>query len=358
MISKVIAEELIHKVKREINEAKKIVTVTHHGPDGDAMGASLGLWHFFMAIGKEPKVVVPSPPPNFLMWMPGAEHILIYPFQKEEADKIIDEADLIFSVDFNTPSRLGKLADSIVNAKARKIMVDHHLNPDKKLADIIISYPQISSTSELIFRLICRMGHFSDINLGCAESIYTGMMTDTGGFTFNSNHEEIYAIIYQLIKLGVDKDMIYRRVYDTFSEHRMRLQGYCIYKKMKIYPEYQAALITLTKEEMEEFHYVNGDAEGFVNIPLSIREVTFSVLMREDPDKIKVSLRSQGSFPANKFAEEFFNGGGHLNASGGESYTTLEEAVRIFEDGLPKYKEFLEPIPTETSKGKALKEKT
>ncbi|NLI72120.1 MAG: bifunctional oligoribonuclease/PAP phosphatase NrnA [Bacteroidales bacterium] len=345
MISKVIADNLTHKVKHEIDEAEKIVIVTHHGPDGDAMGASLGLWHLLMTLEKEPKVIVPSPPPNFLMWMPGADQVLIYTFQKEEAERIIEKADLIIAVDFNTPSRLGKLADSVIASKARKVMIDHHLNPDRDFANIIISYPQISSTSELIFRLICRMGHFSDINLGCAESIYTGMMTDTGGFTFNSNHEEIYLIIYELIKLGVDKDIIYRRVYDTFSEHRMRLQGYCIYKKMKIYPEYQAALITLTKEEMKEFQYVNGDAEGFVNIPLSIREVIFSVLMREDPDKIKVSLRSQGSFPANKFAEEFFNGGGHLNASGGESFTTMEEAVKIFEEGLPKYKEFLNPLP-------------
>lgn len=344
MISKVIAEELIHKVKREIDDAEKIVMVTHYGPDGDAMGSSLGMWHFLMALEKEPKVIVPTPPPDFLMWMPGADQALIYVFQKEEADRLIAEADLIIALDFNTPNRLVMMADAVVASPARKVMIDHHLNPDKDFADVIISYPQISSTSELVFRLICRMGHFSDINLGCAESIYTGMMTDTGGFTFNSNHEEIYSIIYELIKIGVDKDIIYRRVYDTFSEHRMRLQGYCIYKKMKVYPEYQASLITLTREEMEEFQYVNGDAEGFVNIPLSIKDVIFSVFMREDPDKIKVSLRSQGTFPANKFAEEIFNGGGHLNASGGESYTTMEEAVKIFEEALPKFKEFLDPL--------------
>ncbi len=344
MISKIIAEELIHKVKREIDNAEKIVMVTHVGPDGDAMGASLGMWHFFMSINKEPQVIVPTPPPDFLMWMPGADKALIYVLQKEASDKILEEADLIFALDFNTPNRLAMLKDSVVASGARKVMVDHHLDPDRGFTDIIISHPQISSTSELVFRLICRMGHFSDINLGCAESIYTGMMTDTGGFTYNSNHEEIYSIIYELIKLGVDKDMIYRRVYDTFSEHRMRLQGYCIYKKMKIYPEYQAALITLTREEMEEFQYANGDAEGFVNIPLSIREVIFSVFMREDPDKIKISLRSQGSFPANKFAEEIFTGGGHLNASGAESNTTMEEAVRRFEEGLPKFKEFISPL--------------
>ncbi len=342
MISKIIAEELVHKAKREIDDADKIVIVSHFGPDGDSLGSSLGLYHFLMTQQKDVTVVVPSPPPGFLMWMPGADKVIIHALEKEKAETAIKKADLIFALDFNTPSRLGQMADAVVSSKARKVMVDHHLNPDEDFAHIIISHPEISSTSELVFRLICRMGHFTDINLAGAESIYTGMMTDTGGFTFNSNHEEIYSIIYELIKKGIDKDLIYRRVYDTFSEHRMRLQGYCIYKKMKVYPEYQAALITLTAEEMKEFNYVNGDAEGFVNIPLSIDGVIFSVFLREDPDKIKVSLRSQGTFPANKFAEEIFNGGGHLNASGGESYTTLEEAIKKFEEGLPRYVEYLE----------------
>ena len=340
MISKIIGEDLVHKTKIEIENADNIVIITHVGPDGDAMGASLGLWHFLMTIEKTPQVIVPTPFPNFLAWMPGANKTLVYKFDKEKADEHIQKADLIFLVDFNAASRMDKMADAVLASKARKVMIDHHLQPEN-IANIIISYPEISSTSELIFRLICRMGHFSDINLGCAECVYTGMMTDTGGFTYNSNHEEIYSIIYELIKLGVDKDDIYRRVYNTFSADRMRLMGYCLYKKMKIYPEYQAALITLTQKELHEFNYDNGDAEGFVNIPLSIQGINFTVFMREDPDKIKVSLRSQGSFPTNKFAAEIFGGGGHLNASGGESYTSLDEAVRKFEEALPLYTEFL-----------------
>lgn len=340
MISKIIGEDLVHKTKIEIENADNIVIITHVGPDGDAMGASLGLWHFLMTLEKTPQVIVPTPFPNFLAWMPGANKTLVYKFDKEKADEHIQKADLIFLLDFNAASRMDKMADAVLASKARKVMIDHHLQPEN-IANIIISYPEISSTSELIFRLICRMGHFSDINLGCAECIYTGMMTDTGGFTYNSNHEEIYSIIYELIKLGVDKDDIYRRVYNTFSADRMRLMGYCLYKKMKIYPEYQAALITLTQRELHEFNYDNGDAEGFVNIPLSIEGINFTVFMREDPDKIKVSLRSQGSFPTNKFAAEIFGGGGHLNASGGESFTSLDEAVRKFEEALPLYTEFL-----------------
>ncbi len=340
MISKIIGEDLVHRTKIEIENADNIVIITHVGPDGDAMGASLGLWHFLMTLEKTPQVIVPTPFPNFLAWMPGANKTLVYKFDKEKADEHIQKADLIFLLDFNAASRMDKMADAVLASKARKVMIDHHLQPEN-IANIIISYPEISSTSELIFRLICRMGHFSDINLGCAECVYTGMMTDTGGFTYNSNHEEIYSIIYELIKLGVDKDDIYRRVYNTFSADRMRLMGYCLYKKMKIYPEYQAALITLTQRELHEFNYDNGDAEGFVNIPLSIQGINFTVFMREDPDKIKVSLRSQGSFPTNKFAAEIFGGGGHLNASGGESFTSLDEAVRKFEEALPLYTEFL-----------------
>ena len=341
MISKIIAEELITKVNKAIDNVDKIVIVAHIGPDGDAIGSSLALWHYLMTIDKEPVVIVPNPFPSFLSWMPGAECILDYENSKEKSDELIADAELIFTLDFNTASRMGKMADAVLNATADKILVDHHLHPDT-YAKIKVSYPEISSTSELIFRLICRMGDFSMINLACAECIYTGMMTDTGGFTYNSNNHEIYAIIAELIKLGVDKDAIYRKVFNTYSEDRLRLMGYCLFHKMKVYPEYKAALITLSLKELSQFNYVNGDSEGFVNIPLSIAGIDFSVFMREDTDKIKISFRSQGTFPSNKVAADLFHGGGHLNASGGESSTTLAVAVKKFEDALPDYKDFLE----------------
>ena len=341
MISKIIAEDLIHKAKNAITEAEKIAIVVHVGPDGDAMGASLGLWHYLMTLEKEPVVIVPTAFPDFYAWMPGAESVVVYEFTPQVAEEKLKGADLIFALDFNVLSRLGDMSDVVLNAPAKKIMVDHHLHPGD-FARIIISYPEISSTSELIFRMICRLGDFSKINLACAECIYTGMMSDTGGFTYNSNNQEIYTIISELIKIGVDKDEIYRRVFNTYSEHRLRLMGYCLYHKMKVYPEYKAALITLSTKEMKEFNFQNGDSEGFVNIPLSISGVDFSVFMREDSNKIKISLRSQGTFPTNKFSADIFNGGGHLNASGGESYTTMEEAVRKFEEALPLYKDFLQ----------------
>ncbi|HEY5591749.1 MAG TPA: DHH family phosphoesterase [Paludibacter sp.] len=341
MISKIIAEDLINKVEKAIDNVDKIAIVVHVGPDGDAMGSSLALWHYLMTIEKEPTVIVPTAFPNFFNWMPGAEKVLIYENDKEQADAIFASSELIFTLDFNTASRMGKMADAVLASPADKILVDHHLHPDT-FAKISVSYPEISSTSELIFRLICRMGDFSKINLACAECIYTGMMTDTGGFTYNSNHQEIYIIISELIKLGVDKDDIYRKVFNTYSAERLRLMGFCLFQKMKVFPEYHSAIIAISKKELDQFNFINGDAEGFVNIPLSIEGVEFSVFLREDTDKIKISLRSQGTFPANKVAADLFNGGGHLNAAGGESYLTLAETLKKLEEALPNYKDFLE----------------
>ncbi len=340
MISKIIAEDLIHKVQKEIDKVDKIVIVVHVGPDGDAMGSALGLWHYLMTIEKEPVVIVPTGFPDFYKWMPGIECVLIYEDSKEVSDKIIENAELIFALDFNVTNRLDRMEDVIINSKAPKILVDHHMHPGN-FAQVVVSYPEIASTSELIFRLICRMGDFAKINLACAECIYTGMMTDTGGFTYNSNKYEIYIIISELIKLGVDKDYIYGKVYNTYSADRLRLMGYALYEKMKVYPEYKAALITLTSEEMKKFNYKNGDSEGLVNMPLSIDGVIFSVFMREETDKIKISLRSQGTFPANKVSADLFNGGGHLNAAGGESFKSLNDTQKKFEDALEDYKDFL-----------------
>jgi len=340
MISKIIAEDLIHKVQKLLEKSEKIVIVTHIAPDGDAMGSSLGLWHYLMTIEKEPVVIAPTAFPDFFQWMPGTECVVVHENMPEQAAALLQNADLIFALDFNIPKRLEKLADLVLAAKAPIVLVDHHLNPGD-FASVVISYPGIASTSEMVFRLICRLGDFSKINLACAECIYTGMMTDTGAFTFNSNDPEIYVIIAELLKLGIDKDDIYRKVYNTYSEHRFRLMGYCLNKKMKLYPDFGAALITLTEQEMRDFNFKNGDSEGFVNIPLSIEGIVFSVFMREDENKIKVSLRSQGTFPTNQFAAAIFQGGGHLNASGGEFFGSLNDAVKLFEEAIPLYKDFL-----------------
>ena len=342
MLSKVIAQANIDHAEKWFERADKIVIVTHVSPDGDAIGSSLGLCHFLESQEKTVNVIVPNAFPDFLRWMPGAKDIIRYDKYAEFAGKLLNEADVICCLDFNALSRIDAMADAVAQSPARKMMIDHHLHPES-FCRIIISHPEISSTSELVFRLICRLGYFEDITKEGAECIYTGMMTDTGGFTNNSNNREIYFIISELLSKGIDKDEIYRKVYNTYSEGRLRLMGYVLYDKMQVFPQFNSALIWLTKEEQRKFQYIKGDTEGFVNIPLSIKNIIFSVFLREDTEKnmIKISLRSVGTFPCNKVAAEFFNGGGHLNASGGEFYGTMEEAIELFKQALVKYEELL-----------------
>ena len=341
MLTKVIEQAKIDHFTKWFERADKIVIVSHVSPDGDAIGSSLGLAQFLDSQDKTVNVIVPNAFPDFLKWMPGSKDILLYDRYKEFADKLINEADIICCLDFNSLKRIEEMADSVATSPARKILIDHHLYPED-FCRIVISHPEISSTSELVFRLICRMGYFSDISREGAECIYTGMMTDTGGFTYNSNNREIYFIISELLSKGIDKDDIYRKVYNTYSESRLRLMGYVL-SNMKVYREYNSALISLTKEEQGKFDYIKGDSEGFVNIPLSIKNVRFSCFLREDTERriIKISLRSVGTFPCNKLAAESFNGGGHLNASGGEFTGTMAEAKQVFEEALKKYKTLL-----------------
>lgn len=348
MLTKVIDQTKIDHFEKWIDRADKIVIVSHVSPDGDAIGASLGLYHFLNSLEKTVNVIVPNAFPDFLKWMPGSKDILLYDRYQEFADKLIAEADVICCLDFNAIKRVDEMATAVASSPARKAMIDHHLHPED-FCQIVMSYPRISSTSELIFRLICRLGAFSDITKECAECIYTGMMTDTGSFTYNSNNQEIYFIISELLSKGIDKDDIYRKVYNTYSESRLRLMGYVL-SNMKVYKNHNAALISLRKDEQSQFDYIKGDSEGFVNIPLSIKDVRFSCFLREDTEKrmIKISLRSVGKFPCNRLAADFFNGGGHLNASGGEFYGTMEEAMDTFEKALEKYKSLLTAEENET----------
>ena len=340
MLNKIIAEENIQKAKKLINKYDKIIIVTHTSPDGDALGSSLALYHFLLEYGKQVDVIVPNEFPDFLQWMPGAGEVVIAEKNLSIATELFEAAELIFFLDFNVLKRIEQLETPALNASAKKILIDHHLEPEK-FSNIIISHPEISSTAELIFRFICRMGFFEYINKSCAECIYTGMMTDTGAFTFNSNSPAIYFIISELLLKGIDKDAIYSQIYCKNSGRRVRMQGFVLYKKMRLLREYKTALISLSYEEHQQFRSQKGDTEGFVNIPLSIENIVFSAFIREEKDVVRISLRSRGDFPTNQFAKEVFGGGGHLNASGGEFYGKLEDALRLFEEALPRYKRFL-----------------
>lgn len=342
MLTKVIEQANIDHFAKWLERGENFAIVAHVSPDGDAIGSSLGLAHFLESQGKNVHIIVPNAFPDFLKWMPGSKDILLYDKYKEFADKLLNEADVICCLDFNNLKRIDEMAETVANSPARKIMIDHHLDPEP-FCRITISHPNISSTSELIFRLICRMGYFSDITYECAQCIYTGMMTDTGGFTYNSNSQEIYFIISELLSKGIDKDDIYRKVFNTYSESRLRLMGHVL-TTMKVFPEHHTALIQLSDQEQKSFNFIKGDSEGFVNIPLSIKNVCFSCFLKEDAEKkmIKISLRSVGKFPCNQLAAEFFNGGGHLNASGGEFFGTMEEAEQTFLKAIEKYRPLLE----------------
>lgn len=331
MIPKILSKSEADALSRSIDDARRIVVVCHVAPDGDAIGSSLALWHTLRRLGKDVFVVVPDACPANLRFLKGYKDILVYTRYTEFAQQLLENADLIFCLDFNEPKRVDKMEAALTASKARKILIDHHLNP-APFCNMTISHPEISSTCEVLFRVICSLGLFEQMGVDAASAIYTGMMTDTGNFTYNSNYPEIYITIAELIKKGIDKDWIYARIHNTNSENKLRLNGYAIAQKMEVFPEQCAAMITLSQNELNQYDYQKGDTEGLVNVPLSMEHVLFSAFLREESNLIKISLRSKGSFPANKIASDYFNGGGHLNAAGGEFYGTLQDAhSRILE---------------------------
>ncbi len=339
-LSPIILSSKVEQTMDAIRDARDIVITTHISPDGDALGASLALYHFLKSQGKNARVIVPNSFPYFLRWMEGAGEIEIYEYNPAAGQRILASADLIFSLDYNILKRVGQMGPHLEKSSARKILIDHHLFPGEGF-DIVISHPEISSTSELLFRLLNQAGKYNELTKREAECIYCGMMTDTGGFTYNSSDPEIYEIISLLLRKGVDKDAVYSKVFHNYSEVRFRLLGFTLSQRMEVYPGLHSALLHLSREDQAKFRFSKGDTEGFVNYPLSIKDIIFSTFIREDEELIKLSFRSQKSFPCNEFAAEFFNGGGHLNASGGEFYGTFEEAVTIYTEGLKRYEEKL-----------------
>ncbi len=345
MLSKIITEENVKQAYALIEDSENVVIISHVGPDGDAVGSTLGMYHFLNGLEKQATVVLPNEFPQYLNWMPDSDTIVIAEDNLDATVQLLKHADLLIMIDFNELGRVNGLKPLIEVSNVPKILIDHHPFP-ADIADVVISHPELSSASELVFRLICRMGFAQKISKECAECIYTGMMTDTGGFTYNSNQSEIYVIIAELLRKGVDKDLIYKKINFSHSEDRMRLMGYCLYEKMKIYPEYRTAVIGLSEDELNRFAAQTGDTEGIVNLPFSIKGIVFSAFFREDKKrkKIKISFRSQGDFPANRVASEYFNGGGHLNAAGGDTKLSLSETLQQFVDVLPEYKELLSKV--------------
>ena len=319
-----------------LRETNLFVLTCHAGPDGDALGSTLGMAHYLQALGKEALVVVPDAFPDFLAWMPGAQDIVRFDKHRDKSELMLSAADVIFAMDYNSLGRVDDMGRIIEHSKATKVLIDHHLQPDTFCA-LQFSYPHLSSTCEVVFRLIYAMGHYDHLSKSACECLYTGLMTDTGNFSYGPCGQDLYLIISLLLQKDINKDRIYNKVFNNYSEGRLRLMGYVLYEKMRVFPEHHTALITLSREEMSRFNFVKGDTEGLVNIPLQMKGIYFSAFLREDTEKdnlIRVSLRSQGTFPCNKFAAQYFSGGGHLNASGGQHHGTLQEATAIFEEAL------------------------
>ena len=319
-----------------ISTAHTILVCTHVNADGDAIGSSLAWADYLRSLGKDPVVVVPNQYPDFLQWLPNTEKVVRYDKHKEQVELLMNSTDLICCLDFNTPTRTEELAPVLTATKVPKVLIDHHLKPDVESV-LTVSCPEMSSTSELIFRIVWQMGGFENLGRQFAVPLYCGMMTDTGGFTYNSSRPEIFFIISQLLTKGIDKDKIFRNVYHNYSEDRLRLMGYIMYQKLRTDRSRHASYFTLTRSEMRRFHFIKGDAEGLVNLPLQIKGAKLSISLREDTEKDKViwvSLRSVDDFPCNLMAEQFFNGGGHLNASGGRLNCTMDEAEKITQEAI------------------------
>lgn len=323
-----------------ILSSDNIILCCHRSPDGDALGSLLGMAEFLRQQGKVPVAVVPDAYPDFLQWLPGTERIIRYDKHKSFVDGLLTSADLVFCLDFNTFSRTDDMADTLAASPAKKVLVDHHLNPDID-TELCVSHPEACSTCELVFRLIWQLGSFDMMTRKGAVPLYCGMMTDTGGFTYNSTRPEIFFIISQLLTKGIDKDKIYRNVYNNYSEWRMRLIGYVLNEKMVVMQEERAAYFVLTRDDLKRFHYIKGDAEGLVNMPLQIKGLRLSISLRQDTEKdnlVWVSTRSVDNFPCNKLAEQYFNGGGHLNAAGGRLECSVEEAEALVRKAVTEFK--------------------
>ena len=329
MITRIIDEKSVRRLKELIDDSEKILIISHTAPDGDAIGSSLVAMHVLMSIGKDARVLVPDQPLANLRNLPGAKEITDACRYPDFAAKLFDESDLVLCLDFNEPKRVDRVAPLLESCKAPKVLIDHHLHPSD-FAEVSISHPEMSSTCYLLFRVLCRLELFNFIDKNAAECLLAGIMTDTGNFSYNCSDPELYIVVSELLKKGADRDRLYSRLFNTFSANCLRLNSYALLNKMELFESKGAALITLSREELNRFHYSKGDTEGLVNRPLSIPGIRYSAFLREESDFVKVSMRSVGDFPVNLLCSEHFGGGGHLNAAGGEFAGTLDEAAELF----------------------------
>lgn len=323
-------------LKNLLSVPKNIVLTSHTNPDGDAVGASLAMFLFLSDQGFNVSVILPNAFPDYLAWMEGSNKVILYDKEKPKCDQLMAEADILFSLDYNHPNRIGDAEQAFVHSKAKKVLIDHHIQPRLEAYDLAFSTVETSSTSELVFDCIMQLQP-SGLSKAVAECIYAGIMTDTGSFSYACNSEKTFRIVADLYKAGINGVKINRMVYNTFSESRLRLLGYALSEKLKVLPQFATAYISLTLDELNRFNYQVGDTEDVVNYALSIKGVRFAAMFIERDKKIRVSLRSVGDFKVNTIAREHFEGGGHKNAAGGDSYISMQKTLEKFEQLLPLY---------------------
>ncbi len=328
-------------LKQKLTEKQRIVVTTHYKPDGDAMGSSLGLYYWLQANGHDVNIIVPSDYPSFLFWMPGQEDVIIYTAQLDRSHQLIDEADLIFCLDFNHLSRIHEMEHVVRDAKALKIMIDHHLVPEG-FDDFRHWDSSAAATAQLVYDFIVnQMNDRAGITPDIATCLYTGIMTDTGSFRFPSTSAQVHLIISDLINLGAQNWKIHEHVFNSSTENRLKFLGFCLLNRLEVLSEYNTALFAVSREDIERFNVSTGDTEGLVNYALSVSGIRLAALIIDRKERIKISLRSIGDFPCNEICSIYFQGGGHKNAAGGSSDESLEDTVTTFKSILPNYKNLL-----------------
>lgn len=325
-------KEDIFDIQNLLATPKKIAIIPHRSPDGDAMGSTLALYHFLLKLNHKPIVISPNDFPNFLAWLPGSETVLIYENDKENCSKIINEAELVFTLDFNALHRTGEMEQVLNKISVPMIMIDHHQKPDS-YATYTYSDTALGSTCEMIYNFISFLDKKALIDKTIATCLYTGITTDSGSFRFPSTSSTTHRIVAELIDFGIDNSEIHNLLFDNNTYERLQLLGRAL-QNMKVFTEYKTSYISLSQKELDEFHYQKGDTEGIVNYGLTIKGIHFAAIFIEHKDEnvIKISFRSQGSFDVNQFARKNFSGGGHINAAGGKSYESMRATLNKFED--------------------------
>lgn len=331
----------ILEITAELAKAENIVIVPHKGPDGDAIGASLGLFLFLKEKGHNVHVISPNDYPHFLKWLPGNDEVIIYEQSRTQAEKLISEAQVIFTLDFNDLSRCGDMQSSLENAEAVFVMIDHHQEPSD-YADYTYSDAKMSSTCEMVFKFIHKLKLADKITPEIATCLYAGIMTDTGSFRFSSTSSNTHRAVAELIDRGAKNDEIHNNIFDTNSENKLQLLGTAL-QNLKVNKQLRTAYISLSQEELQRHNFKKGDTEGFVNYGLSLEGIIFAVIFieKENDEIVKISFRSKGDFDVNQFARKHFEGGGHINAAGGKSNLSLNDTIVKFNRILPEYREEL-----------------